>query len=272
MLTTVRDRLARWRATTALRRETNARANAEAVAQQGHPFPGRLVGGLAAVLGPLLILTGMLLRIRYHYFVPQQVAAYHRQPGLITAAYACVATGTMLLWPAVIVLARRIGATKPRWAAWGGSLAMFGLFTRVFQYGTDHLAFHIIDSQGPAGAMAIIDYYYAAWRDVGWHPFRMLSGAVVTGWVVLAIGAYRSGALGLARSVSLGLVSMLALGTLKGTEVPQSLIAAAGLCVVFIPLGVALLRDGPRPSRRALVWTAVLLALFVAGQFFAPRG
>jgi hypothetical protein len=183
-----------------------------------------------------------------------------------------VATGTMLLWPAVLELARRIGATHPRWALWGGCLVIFGLFTRIFQYGTDHLAFHVVDSQGLPTALAVIDDYYVAWRDVGWHPFRMLSGAVVVGWVVLAIGAYRSGALGLGRSLSLAVVSILALGTLKGTQIPQSLIAAAGLCIAFIPLGVGLLREGPRPSNRALFWIAVLLALFVLGQFYAPRG
>lgn len=65
------------------------------------------------------------------------------------------------------------------------------------------------------------------------------------GWVVLAVGAYRSGALGLGRSVALGLMSALALGTLKGTE-PQSYVAVGGLCLALIPMGVSLLREGPR--------------------------
>jgi hypothetical protein len=260
----------RWRTTLARRRATNAAA---VTRQCGtFAFPGRWVGRLAAILGPLLILTGMLMRIQYHFFVPHQLAAYDHNPGLITAAYASVATGTMLLWPAVLELARRIGATHPRWAIWGGCLVIFGLFTRTFKYGIDHLAFHLVDSQGLPTALTVIDYYYVAWRDVGWHPFRMLSGAVVVGWVVLAIGAYRSGALGLSRSLSLAVVSILALGTLKGTQIPQSLIAAAGLCIAFIPLGVGLLRAGQRPSNRALLWIAVLLALFVLGQFYAPRG
>lgn len=268
MFAKIQQRYMRWRTTLARRRATNAAA----VARQSATFPGRWVGGLSAVLGPLLILAGMLMRIRYHFFVPDQLAAYDDNPGLIAAAYACVATGTMLLWPAVLELARRIGATHPRWALWGGCLVIFGLFTRIFQYGTDHLAFHVVDGQGLPTALAVIDYYYVAWRDVGWHPFRMLSGAVVAGWMVLAIGAYRSGALGLGRSLCLAVVSILALGTLKGTQIPQSLIAAAGLCLAFIPLGIGLLRDGPRPSNRALAWTAVLLALFVLGQFYAPRG
>jgi hypothetical protein len=244
----------------------------EAIERRAVGYPGRWVGGLAAVCGPLLILTGVLLRVRYHFFFPDQLAAYDRQPGLLTASYACFAAGTVLFWPAVLVLAHRIGATHPGWALWGGSLVMFGLFTRTFHFGTDHLAFHLVDSHGLQSAVTAIDHYYVAWRDVGWHPFRMLSGAIVTGWVVLAIGAYRSGVLGLGRALALGSVSILALGTLKGTQIPQSLIAVAGLCVAFVPLGVAVLRDGPRPSRRALVWVAVVAVLFVLGQFYAPRG
>ncbi|GIF00032.1 hypothetical protein [Paractinoplanes rishiriensis] len=258
----------RWRTTIAHRRAENAGA----AAHRGVAYPGRWVAGLAAVFGPLLILTGVLLRIRYHFFFPDQLAAYEKQPGLITASYACFASGTVLLWPAVLALAHRIGATHPGWALWGGCLVMFGLFTRTFHFGTDHLAFHLVDSQGVPAAVAAVDHYYLAWRDVGWHPFRMLAGTIVAGWVVLAIGAYRSGALGPLRAVSLGTVSMLALGTLKGTQIPQSLIAAAALCVVFVPLGVAVLRDGPRPSNRALFWIAVLIPLFVLGQFYAPRG
>ena len=176
----------------------------EAIERRGVGYPGRWAGGLAAVCGPLLILTGVLLRIRYNFFYPDQLAAYDRQPGLLTAAYACFAAGTVLLWPAVLVLAHRIGATHPGWALWGGCLVMFGLFTRTFHFGTDHLAFHLVDSHGLQGAITAIDHYYVAWRDVGWHPFRMLSGAIVTGWVVLAIGAYRSGVLGLGRALAPG--------------------------------------------------------------------
>lgn len=64
----------------------------------------------------------MFMRVQYHFFVPHQLfflphqlAAYDQDPGLITAAYASVGTGTMLLRPAVLELARRIGATHPRY-------------------------------------------------------------------------------------------------------------------------------------------------------------
>jgi hypothetical protein len=66
-------------------------------------------------------------------------------------------------------------------------------------------------------------------------------------------------------------MSALALGTLKGTE-PQSFIAVGGLCLAFIPLGVSLLRDGPPPTRRAVVWIVVLVAVHVLMSAYGPRG
>lgn len=33
-------------------------------------FPGRWVGGVAMVLGPLLMLAGALLRVRFDFFFP----------------------------------------------------------------------------------------------------------------------------------------------------------------------------------------------------------
>ncbi|WP_170223395.1 hypothetical protein [Nonomuraea turkmeniaca] len=233
------------------------------------------MSAVALIGGPALLMTGILLRSPFSFVFPDQLAAYTRHPTLITAAYACFACGIILLCPAVMTLAQRIAATSPLWGLWGGCLVIAGLFTRIFQFGTDHLAFHLTDSLGLQTMINAIDDYYLAWRDTYWHPFRTLSGPAFIGWVVLAIGAYRSGALGLGRSIALGLMSALALGTLKGTE-PQSIIAAGGLCVAFVPLGISLLRSGPPPSKRAIVWLIVFIVWHVLGQIFGaaygPRG
>ncbi|WP_206185010.1 hypothetical protein [Thermoactinospora rubra] len=264
----LRSRITRWRQADAERRA----ANAAAAQSRQHPFPGRWVGAISLIGGPALLMTGILLRARFHFFFPDQLAAYTRHPALITAAYTCFASGIVLLWPAVMTLAQWVAATSPLWGLWGGCLVITGLFTRTFQFGTDHLAFHLTDSFGLQAMVDGIDDYYLAWRDTRWHPFRALSGPAFFGWVVLAVGAYRSGALGLGRSVALGLMSLLALGTLKGTQIPQSIIAAGGLCIAFIPLGIAQLRGGPPPSRRAMLWLVVLIAGHIVGTAWGPRG
>ncbi|MBF8192695.1 hypothetical protein ITP53_44850 [Nonomuraea sp. K274] len=230
------------------------------------------MSAVALVCGPVLLLTGVLLRVRFHFFFPDQLAAYASHPTLITAAYACFACGNIVLCAAVMALAQRIAATEPLWGIWGGCLVIAGLFTRTFQFGTDHLAFHLTDSQGLQAMIDAIDGYYLAWRETVWHPFRTLSGTAFFGWAVLAIGAYRSGALGAGRSVALALMSMLALGTLKGTQIPQSIIATGGLCVAFVPLGISMLRGGPRPSSRALIWLVVIIAGLALGTVYAPKG
>ena len=59
-------------------------------------------------------------------------------------AYGAVAAGNALLWPAVATLAHLISGTRPRWATWGGTLAILGLFARTFHAGVDHLAFQLV--------------------------------------------------------------------------------------------------------------------------------
>ncbi|MFC4061919.1 hypothetical protein ACFOWE_26760 [Planomonospora corallina] len=260
-------RVTRWRQAGAERRAANAAADLD----RRPAFPGRWVGGVSLIAGPTLIMAGTLLRSPFHYFVPHQLVAYTEHPTLITAAYVCFALGFVLLLPGVVTLAQRITATSPLWGLWGGCLVIVGLFTRTFQFGTDHLAFHLTDTLGLQTMLTGIDGYYDAWRETVWHPFRSMSGPAFFGWVVLAIGAYRSGALGLGRSIALGLMSVLALGTLKGTE-PQSFLAVGGLCLAFIPLGVSLLRSGPPPTRRAMIWIVVLIGVHVLMTGFGPRG
>jgi hypothetical protein len=101
-------RIARWRRADTDRRAANATANLS----RQPPFPGRWVSAIALIGGPALLMTGILLRVRFHFFFPDQLAAYTRHPTLITAAYACFACGNIPLWPAVMTPAQRIAATK----------------------------------------------------------------------------------------------------------------------------------------------------------------
>lgn len=224
-------------------------------------FPGRWVGGTAMVLGPLLMLIGALLRARFHFFYPDQLAAYERHPNLLATAYGLFAAGSLLLWPAVAVVAARIGARSPGWGLWGGVLVMFGLLARAFHAGADHLAFQLVRSQGVGPATDAVSAGYGAF-----HVFAALNLAILAGWIILALGAWRTRVLGPVRATALGLTSALPLGVLKGTT-SLSLVALAGLCAALVPLGLALLCEAPRPSRAAVLrWaplTLVMLGLMV---------
>ncbi|HEY1093510.1 MAG TPA: hypothetical protein VGE61_02320 [Glycomyces sp.] len=232
-------------------------------------FPGRWLGGTALVLAPLLLLTGVLLRSGYDFFFPEQLRAFAAHPALMTTSYTCFLAGNVLLWPAVASLAVRIGRTHPHWALWGGAMALFGLFARTFHSGVDHLAFRLAADEGPeAATRAVADAYGA------WHLMSAFSVAIMAGWVVLAIGAFRSkvfgsGLLGIVRTAALASMSLLPLGVLKGTT-PLSVVAACGLAVALVPLGVQVLRDGPklRPlflAARLAVFTLLLAAMAFLG-------
>ncbi|MFG1925145.1 hypothetical protein [Cryptosporangium sp. NPDC048952] len=73
------------------------------------------------------------------FFFPDQLAAYERQPTVMTVAYALFLAGIVALWPGVVAVATRIGATRPAGAVWGGALVMFGLFARAFHDGVKRL-------------------------------------------------------------------------------------------------------------------------------------
>ncbi|MCT2588778.1 hypothetical protein LHJ74_02290 [Streptomyces sp. N2-109] len=228
-------------------------------------FPGRWAGGVTMVLGPLLMLAGALLRSRFDFFYPAQLTAYDRHPGLMATSHTLFAVGNLLLWPAVALLAARIGARSPGWGLWGGLLAMSGLFARAFHAGADHMAFRLADAEGPAAATRAVSDTYGAFQ-----VFSTLNLAILAGWLVLALGAWRTRVLGPVRASALGLMAILPLGVLKGTT-PLSLVALVGLALAMLPLGVRLLREGPRPSRAAVLrWVPVTLTavglMFLLGQ------
>lgn len=224
-------------------------------------FPGRWLGGASMILGPCLLLVGVLLRLPYPFFFKGQLAAFEEHPTRMLAASSVFAAGNALLWPAIAALARLIGATRPGWATWGGGLAMFGLFARTFHAGVDHLAFQLVPIQGrEVATRAVADSYGA------FHIFRSLSFAILSGWIVLAVGAYRSGVLRLVRSIALGLISALMIGVLKGSDA-TSVVATAGLCAAVVPLGVGMLRAEPVPETLTVICWSLLVSGLIATFF-----
>jgi hypothetical protein len=224
----------------------------DGMATTSFEFPGRWVEGAGLVLGPVLMLAGVLLRVDFDDFFPGQLAAFAANPGRMTASYSAFAAGNVLLWPAVIALVRRAWATQPRWALWGGVMVMLGLFARAFHTGINHLIFQIAGAQGVGAGRKAVDGYYGAF-----HVLQPLSIAIFFGWVVLAVGVWRAGVLGIVRSLALASMSALPIGVLKGTG-PMSIVATLGLCVALVPLGTRILKDGPAPR-----WWAYPLALGV---------
>jgi hypothetical protein len=226
------------------------------------PFPGLWVGGVCLILGPVLLLTGALLRVQFHFFAPQQLQAYEAHPNLMSAAYSCHSMGSVVLCLGILLLVHRIAAWNRTWAFWGGFFAVTGLFNRVFSAGVDHMAFMMVKVIGADEAFAVVGDSYRSF-----HIFRYINGNVMLGWPILAIGAYRAGVLGPVRSAALALMFVLPFGTLKGTGIRS--IAILGLCAALVPLGVQTLGEAPPLSRRAKFWIIVLVLFNIAAIVLA---
>lgn len=230
-------------------------------------FPGRYVGGMSAILAPIIILIGVLLRIQFHFFFPEQLAAFNDHPTLMTTAYNCFVAGNILLWPAIITLSHEIGKNKRQLAVWGGTFVLFGLFARTFHSGIDHLSFQLVRIEGVENATKIVAESYGAY-----HIIATLNGAILAGWIILAVGAYRSNTLGIVCSVALGLMSALMLGVLKGSSW-VSIMAVTGLCIALVPLGVKVLKEGPSTgSKTIIIWSLIILATVAFLYFIGLQG
>ena len=230
-------------------------------------FPGRWVGGISMVLAPILFLIGMLLRIQYHFFFPQQLQAFRDHPALIITSYNFFIVGNILLWPGIITLVRIIGKKRSQLALWGGMFVVLGLFARTFQGGINHLAFQLVNIQGLEPATKTIAGSYGAFNIIA-----TLNGTIMFGWLILALGTYLSGTLGLFRSTALGLMAALMSGVLKGTSL-FTVIAATGLCIALVPLGFKVLKDGPMPGFKTVVsWTLIIIVLVTVLYLLGQAG
>ncbi|MFD0468007.1 hypothetical protein ACFQ0B_06575 [Nonomuraea thailandensis] len=94
-------------------------------------FPGRWIGGVALVVGPVVMCAGYLLRhlSTVTALSPQQQAwaegqpfaaygqllAYTSEPALLTLSYAVFALGAILLFPAFAALAQLAGGGLAWW-------------------------------------------------------------------------------------------------------------------------------------------------------------
>ncbi|MDP4503891.1 hypothetical protein [Nonomuraea turcica] len=232
-------------------------------------FPGRWIGGATLVLGPVVLCAGYLLRYLSTIIAltPQQQAwaeaqpfaaygqllAYTSEPALLTLSYAVFALGALLLFPAFVALAQRIGGSL---AFWGATLLVAGLFSRLYSAGADQTAFQLtevigLDQATNAIMKEYVDISYGPWRVKSWASVGQYAGSLL-----LAIAAWRSGLFGTARAVMLLLAGGTWMGVLKGASIPDALVTAL-LCVALVPLGVRMLRDRlpvPAGHPKVLSW------------------
>lgn len=136
--------------------------------------------------------------------------------------------GTILLFPAVLILVQLISNKKPRLGFWGGLLVIVGLFARAFHSRVDHFAFQIVRSTDVDVATNLVGDFYGMF-----HVVNILKFSILFGWIVLAIGAYASKVFGWFRSLALGVMFTLALGVLKRTNMTTILLYVVIIVLVL---------------------------------------
>ncbi|MFC4591194.1 hypothetical protein [Sphaerisporangium corydalis] len=223
---------------------------------------------MTLVIGPVGWFAGLLLRYlvlhsgtftseqlawfrEQPFAAPSQLAAYAREPALVTAGYAVFCAGAVLLCPAIVTLARVIATRCPRLAFWGAGLFVLGLFSRLYFTGVEQTLFQLT---GRLGLDRTTGLAMDAYVDISYGPWLvpvLCSAGAYPGTLLLAVGAYRSGTFGPVRCLLL-----LGWGTLWGGVLKESLLSdvvVAGLAwLAFVPLGVQVLR-GRLPDVRT--WT-----------------
>ncbi|KOS67809.1 hypothetical protein AEA09_04055 [Lysinibacillus contaminans] len=229
------------------------------------PFPGKWIGGVSIILGPIFLFVGVILRFKFNFFFPDQLEAFESSSILMTISYSLFLAGNILLSLGIITLTNLIYKHSPTIAIWGGIFTVFGLFARTFHAGIDHLAFQIVNIKNVAVATNIVAESYGAF-----HIVSTLNGAIMLGWIILATGAYRANVLNIFQVTCLALMSSLPLGVLKGTTV-FSIIATLGLCIAVIPLGIKILKSGPQPSVRKIIAWVVFVPILVVVFFVFGR-
>jgi hypothetical protein len=95
-----------------------------------------------------------------------------------------------------------------------------------------------------------------------------LGGVTTIGWGLLAIGAYRARVLGRVPALAIAFMLTHYTGVLKGSDL-NSLAGAVLLAAALVPLGVALWRAAPPPSRAARWGGTAALGYLVAMYAYA---
>jgi hypothetical protein len=202
---------------------------------------------LALLAGPLVWFAALLVRYlgvetagftaaeraRFDaepFAAPEQLAAYARQPELVTAGYALFALASILLCATVIVFAREIGG---RLALVGSGVFVASLFARLYFSGVDLTAFELVDRMGLERATAFVmesyvDMSYGLWRV----PVTASAGSIA-GAVLLAVAGWRARKLGVLRCALLLSFGWVFMGVLKEATLIGVLHGGVAAVVLF---------------------------------------
>lgn len=229
-------------------------------------FPNTTFSGVVLIIGCILLTVGAILRVDINFFFPDQIKAYIAEPFRIQFAYSCYILGWIFMFPAIVVLSRRISSSKPILGNLSVIMVSLGLFKRVFNSGTDHMAFLWAKADGADIAVQGISQTYGTL-----NVFHSLSMFLMFGWIVLALGSFISKELKLWQCLGIVLAVSMPTGVLKGTDI-RGLISLFGLLVAFIPYGICLIREDKQKPKFVLMWIGISIIIIAISSIFGMLG
>jgi hypothetical protein len=221
-------------------------------------LPGRWIGGISLLIGPAVLLAGLVVRHvgvavadfspakqawldGQTFAAPRELAAYAQHPDLVTTGYTLVFAGSVLVVPAILTFGRVVARGAPRLAYWGALLFALAQFARVCRAGVDLTAFQLVDTLGLDRATDwVLDNYadlsYGFWRVPMWV------GIGSFGSLLLVAGAYRAGVFGVVRCLLLFFWGWVWMGVLKQAALVDAVGFGVAGVIALLPVGVQLLR------------------------------
>ena len=184
---------------------------------------------IALVTAPLVVLAARSVLVPYWDEADVYIRDVADQPGRSDLGASLVIVGAMLLVSSVLVLARLVAADHPRIAVTGAILGVIGCVGMACISMAALVAGQMVRLGDTDASVALWDRVWNS--DKLWPIMTVHLGAL--GFIVLAVGLFRAGAVPRAASVLVGLGGAATMTTAAGPIRPLLIIVAAIALVGF---------------------------------------
>lgn len=208
----------------------------EAARILGSGFPGKRVIGFCMIVAPIVAVISCLIGMGvYQAKGYDYVHAMGQHSALTSATFNLVVTVMVLSIFAVFGLSQLIVARRPGLGRLAGIITIVGLLGPIFFNGVYFGGFQLAGGSNEAAAGRAID---TAQRIPS--VIMNISGpALVIGFILLGVAAYRSGVLRKGQAIALGITCLLPFGFISG-YLAISAVGFLGFAIALVPLGVML--------------------------------
>ena len=184
---------------------------------------------VALVTAPLVVLAARFLLVPYWDEADVYIRDVAEDPGRSDLGASLVIVGAMLLLGSVLVLARLVAVDHPRTAVTGAILAVIGCVGMACVSMAALVAGQMVRLGDTEASVALWDRVWNSHKL--WPIMTVHLGAL--GFIVLAVGLFRAGAVPRAAAVVVGLGGATTMTTAAGPIRPLLIIAAAIALVGF---------------------------------------